>query len=111
MLPPAPCRFSISTGWPSASDTFCPTTRAMTSTGPPGACAARNRMGLAGYSSAAPALDIQLTPASANPPTDNSLNILRMKAPLLSDGPRRHRLDGGDHVHDRGRARRQGLRQ
>src|SRR5262245_18056737 len=37
MFPPAPLRFSITTGWPSTCSSFLPKIRAMTSLGPPGA--------------------------------------------------------------------------
>src|SRR4029079_1448694 len=48
MLPPAPARFSISTGWPSVSESFCWATRATISVGPPGAKGTMTRIGLEG---------------------------------------------------------------
>src|SRR5258706_12879554 len=48
MLPPAPARFSIRTGWPSVSLSFCWATRATISVGPPGAKGTITRIGLAG---------------------------------------------------------------
>src|SRR5687768_16675404 len=52
MLPPAPPRFSTSTGWPRRSDIFWPTSRATVSAKPPAANATTVRTGLAGYACA-----------------------------------------------------------
>src|SRR5262245_282938 len=48
ILPPAPMRFSTTTGWPIRSDRCCPTRRASVSPDPPGPNGAINLMGLAG---------------------------------------------------------------
>jgi len=48
MLPLAPVLFSTTTGWPSASPSFGPISRAMMSTGPPGGNATSTRTGLEG---------------------------------------------------------------
>src|SRR5262245_45800715 len=48
ILPPAPMRFSTTTGWPIRSDRCCPTRRASVSPDPPGPNGAMNLMGLAG---------------------------------------------------------------
>jgi hypothetical protein len=45
MVPPAPPRFSTSTGWPSDSDNFPPTRRAMKSAAPPGGTVTTRRIG------------------------------------------------------------------
>src|SRR5262245_8853001 len=52
MLPPAPARLSITTGWPSPSESRVPTARAMVSLAPPGAKPSTKRIGRAGYSAA-----------------------------------------------------------
>jgi hypothetical protein len=49
MFEPAPGLFSITTGWPSRSDSFWPTIRATVSVGPPGGCGTTTRMGRFGY--------------------------------------------------------------
>ncbi len=48
MLPLAPGRFSITTGCPVASESFCPSSRQSTSLDPPGGNGATKRMGFAG---------------------------------------------------------------
>src|SRR5262245_1700818 len=48
ILPPAPMRFSTTTGWPIRSDRCCPTRRASVSPDPPGPNGAMNLIGLAG---------------------------------------------------------------
>src|SRR5688572_17114688 len=48
IVPVAPPRFSITTDWPHASPSFCPTMRAWMSSGPPGANGTIMRTGLAG---------------------------------------------------------------
>src|SRR5689334_16643292 len=51
MLPPAPARFSITTGWPSELERRSPTRRAKMSVEPPGANGTTMRTGLDGYRS------------------------------------------------------------
>src|SRR5512134_3170159 len=48
MLPPAPARFSTSTGWPSAAESLSPSARAVTSVEPPGGYGTMSRTGLDG---------------------------------------------------------------
>src|SRR5262249_34750552 len=48
MLPPAPARFSTTTGWPQRSPSFWATRRAMMSVPPPGVKPTSMRTGLAG---------------------------------------------------------------
>src|SRR4051812_29031102 len=45
MLPPAPARFSTTTGWPSSGDSFSPSMRAVMSSAPPAAIGTTRRTG------------------------------------------------------------------
>src|SRR5262245_15343696 len=85
ILPPAPMRFSTTTGWPIRSDRCCPTRRASVSPDPPGPNGAMNLMGLAGSDcdttgtgdSAAP------RPSRENAASRENTSIRFLNAPLL----------------------------
>src|SRR5262245_45439722 len=85
ILPPAPMRFSTTTGWPIRSDRCCPTRRASVSPDPPGPNGAMNLMGLAGSDcdttgtgdSAAP------RPSRENAASRENTSIRFLYAPLL----------------------------
>ncbi|MCY1372718.1 hypothetical protein D9M69_599480 [compost metagenome] len=53
MLPPAPARFSTTTGWPRRCDNGSASRRASVSAEPPGAKPTRSRTGLAGFQASA----------------------------------------------------------
>src|SRR5262245_49931240 len=75
MVPPAPPRFSTSTGWPSASEILPPTRRAMKSAAPPGGTVTIRRIGRLGKSPCA-----ETAPANA---IRNTAPRARME-PILS---------------------------
>ena len=77
MLPPAPGRFSITTGWPHFSDSFWPTMRASASEAPPGVCGTMMRTGLAGkvWARAAGALPKTVASASRAVPAADLMNM------------------------------------
>src|SRR3954453_19612400 len=57
MLPPAPARFSITTGCPRRGESFSPTSRVSTSAAAPGPMVTKMRTGLDGYDCAAAATE------------------------------------------------------
>src|SRR4051812_1979197 len=98
MPPPAPARFSITTGCLSSSSIFLVRMRAITSLGPPGAKPRTNVIGLVG-NSAAPAAGVA-THSAANPAAQIArfMTSSRAKAsgPALEPAPERylaHRLE------------------
>src|SRR5471032_530240 len=58
MLPPAPPRFSITTGWPHASASFAPSSRATRYAGPPAGNGTITRTGFDGYCCASAGADM-----------------------------------------------------
>src|SRR6185437_6021401 len=72
-MPPAPARFSTTTGWPSDSAMRWPTPRASTSGTPPAVVGTRTRMGFDGKSLWPKAFRARKSKTAANPFTSFAL--------------------------------------
>src|SRR5215831_237265 len=86
MIPLAPVRFSMTICWPSASPSFCATSRAVTSATPPAGNGTMQRIGRTGYGSAAAAWRTQSTPATATRSLKIACRIVPSNASRRDDG-------------------------
>src|SRR5262249_24739321 len=87
MLPPAPPRLSITTGWPRLSWSFCPSTRPTMSVPPPAGYGTMSRIGWVGKGSVALATTANI---STTPP--RAAISARRLTPDIRASPRASRL-------------------
>src|ERR1700682_310165 len=86
MLPPAPGRLSMTTGWPHASVSFCPIARATTSSEPPAGKGTTRRIGLVGYACAVATVGIIVAAATSTAGKSRLLHRAKRHGPSAMCG-------------------------